>query len=84
MICLEVLSVQEPFYGQDDRTVLRQLSHGKHPDRPSNMRTGLHSDIWDLMLRCWTENPKNRPSMSYVAILLEEFRNFELLLGDMP
>jgi len=83
MICLEILSVQEPFYGQDDRTVLRQLSHGKHPERPSNMRIGLHNDIWGLMLKCWTKNPKDRPSMSHVTTFLEKFRSFDLPPGNM-
>ena len=83
MTCLEVLSVQQPFYGKDDQTVLRQLSHGKHPDRPSNMQTSFYDEIWDMMLQCWKKDPKDRPAMSNVTTFLEKFRIVDLPPGNM-
>ncbi len=83
MTCLEILSVQEPFYGKDDKAVLRQLSHGKHPDRPSNMQTGFYNEIWDMILQCWRKNPKDRPAMSDVTTFLGKFKSVEPPPGNM-
>jgi len=83
MTCLEILSVQEPFYGKDDLTVFHQLSHEKHPDRPRNMQIGFYNEIWDVMLQCWGKNPEDRPGMLNITTFLGKFRIVEPFPGNM-
>ena len=70
MVCFEILSGRFPFHGKDDKGVERQLDHGKHPDRPDF----ISNKTWDLMLKCWSKNPENRPPIPAVKGYLEDIR----------
>ncbi|KAF9533346.1 hypothetical protein CPB83DRAFT_845111 [Crepidotus variabilis] len=76
MVCLELLTGQAPFEGQDDATVIQLLKDAKTPERPGRMVTsrGLSPDMWDLMRKCWSSNPEARPSMATVKSKLLEMR----------
>jgi serine/threonine protein kinase len=74
MVCFEILSGRVPFHGKDKKGVERQLDHGKHPDRPDFIST----EMWELMLKCWSKNPEIRPRMSVVRSSLKEIKSNDL------
>ncbi|XP_044019330.1 vascular endothelial growth factor receptor kdr-like [Aphidius gifuensis] len=61
-----------PYPGMDGRTQYLQLSEGYRLEKPQYSTKG----IYELMLRCWNEIPKYRPSFSHLVSklsnLLEE------------
>jgi son of sevenless-like protein len=77
MVCLEIMTGEQPYSNiPRDITVLRELDHGKIPDRPARTFTarGLNDELWALMRRCWHKKPEVRPSMTLIKAKLAELR----------
>ncbi|KAF8516479.1 kinase-like domain-containing protein, partial [Gautieria morchelliformis] len=71
-VILEVITGERPYKDiSNDLHVFNQVVQGYKPKRPS-MAT-LNSGVWDLMERCWSTEPSDRPKMSLVLYRMEKF-----------
>ncbi|KLO11001.1 kinase-like protein [Schizopora paradoxa] len=75
MTVLELMTGQVPF-NQTRRTtsVLIAATDGLRPERPTDPAVearGLDDRLWDLMNRCWAQEPEDRPSIKEVNDELE-------------
>ncbi|KAF7983540.1 hypothetical protein HWV62_21106 [Athelia sp. TMB] len=60
---LKMVSGLIPFWDKQEHMVIISVSQGKRPGRPSDpsSRTrGLTDDIWDFIVTCWSQKPKER------------------------
>jgi hypothetical protein len=66
LICihlLQVLSGKLPYHHlAKDSEVLITLHHSAHPPRPQE----LADEHWELITRCWAEDPRTRPDIKDV------------------
>jgi len=67
MVILEVLSGGAPFKADRAVDVIRKVTKGEHPGRPQGAE-GLRftDDLWQTLRRCWSPQPKNRPTIKVV------------------
>ncbi|KII95384.1 hypothetical protein PLICRDRAFT_99108 [Plicaturopsis crispa FD-325 SS-3] len=74
MTMLELLTHDRPFSRIKHTTeVVIHTSRGRRPQRPNDPSVeerGLSDDLWEIMKRCWAENPKERPSIQEVLSAL--------------
>lgn len=55
-----------------DAAVFFQVLQGNRPPRPFEAgMLGLSDEIWDLMERCWADEPRIRPSLETVLQVLD-------------
>ncbi|KAF5345121.1 hypothetical protein D9757_013866 [Collybiopsis confluens] len=69
---LEILTLQLPFHDQKtDYAVLACLIAGKRPARPKHV--WCPDAIWNIIIRCWVQDPGDRPRAQevYDALKLE-------------
>lgn len=68
MTCYEILSGDVPFKSiSNDMVILYKVTKGQRPDRTES----FHSDfIWDIITRCWEQEPNDRPSTEEVLELI--------------
>lgn len=69
---------EKPFsHLKRDPQVLFYRKQGGRPIRPQGedsqkiLRRGLHDQLWELLLWCWSNNPENRPTIDEVIKALE-------------
>lgn len=80
MTCLEILTGEHPWMGLKDKEVSNELHSGKvgkHPKRPDSRivtTRGLSAEMWDLMRKCWSTDPTERPTMTSIKKKLLEMR----------
>ncbi|KAF9644732.1 kinase-like protein, partial [Thelephora ganbajun] len=67
MVTVEVFTRRPPF-GGDYQTAIFDIMSGKRPQRPDGLR---YDGLWQLVQRCWNEQPGERPTTSQ---LLEFFQ----------
>jgi len=54
-------------------TVISKVMNGKRPARPQETQElGLTDSLWDMTVRCWHQDPAQRPTMTEVVELLRE------------
>jgi serine/threonine protein kinase len=81
----EIVTRRQPFADWNDYayTILWQVSEGRRPSTPI---FGCPEPVVDLMKRCWSDNPKERPGVeevqSTIEILCEIYPNRYLPLID--
>jgi hypothetical protein len=57
----------------DAAVVIECLVHGRHPRRPTDDICPKDlSRIWSFLERCWSQDPRDRPTASEVRRRLEE------------
>jgi len=72
MLIIECITEEVPFSDIKDEVTHARLMEGLHPTRPPNGSKDYVSDVlWDLMIRCWSPVPGDRPAMEYVHRFLE-------------
>lgn len=59
-----------PFRGTHQLGAIYSLATGDRPPRPDHPE--LSDDIWNLIRRCWNDNPSNRPPIETVLATLQE------------
>ena len=69
MVILEVLSGQFPFVGDRDVVVMRKVTCGENPKRPKE--AWFTNEVWEMLKRCWTPKPRDRPRLETVLRCLE-------------
>ena len=51
-----------------------KIMDGKLPPRPREAQgLGLTDSVWDMMVRCWHQDPAQRPTMTEVVRLLRKW-----------
>jgi hypothetical protein len=74
MVIYEVLCRRIPFYRHTDYAVVGKVAKGERPERPQGPEgvVGLKTDVWEVLGRCWTPLPRDRPSIEDVLKRLEK------------
>ena len=73
MVVLEVLTGQAPFPRYTGLTVMRKVVDGERPERPQGLEAAWFTDdLWVTLERCWSLQPKHRPTPEVVFERLEE------------
>ena len=72
MVILEALTGQVPFPRYDGFIVVRKVVNGERPERPQGPEAGWFTDdLWEMLERCWSPDPKTRPAVEAVFECLE-------------
>jgi len=78
MLILECITEEAPFssLSRDQAVVHARVAKRQSPPRPGtrledskdpeNLKNCVSDELWDLMTRCWSEKPEDRPTMEYV------------------
>ena len=69
MLVVEVFTGEKPFGGsKSDTLVSLWITQGKRPQRPmDDQGVGFSDGVWDIVQRCWTQNPGERPIIDDVV-----------------
>ncbi|XP_069831031.1 proto-oncogene tyrosine-protein kinase ROS isoform X2 [Dendropsophus ebraccatus] len=71
----ELFSIgQQPYQGYSNMEVLHYVRSGQRMDSPDN----CPDDMWNMMLKCWTQNPAQRPNFAQIQKQLEELKGCSL------
>ena len=70
---LQVLTGSMPHSGCDDAIALSNIRAGKIPERPSE---GIPDPIWQFLEKCWSMDPRKRPSATEFYDALSRFCSF--------
>ncbi|XP_053568137.1 proto-oncogene tyrosine-protein kinase ROS [Bombina bombina] len=65
---------QQPYPGYSNIEVLHYVRSGQRMDSPAN----CPDDMWDLILKCWAQDPKQRPRFSFLKKKLEQLKSSSL------
>ncbi|TFK22504.1 kinase-like protein [Coprinopsis marcescibilis] len=69
MIIIEIFTGGPPFSKKkNDSAVIFAIAAGKRPDIPQNITSNHY--LSNVVRKCWQQNPKSRPSMSWVCYQL--------------
>ncbi|KZO97470.1 kinase-like protein, partial [Calocera viscosa TUFC12733] len=66
----EILTGGPPFQGMSDYAALAEVLQGSNPERPARCHW-LDDDLWNLMLKCWSNERQARPSLDLLKQDLE-------------
>ncbi|XP_047467866.1 tyrosine-protein kinase Lck [Mugil cephalus] len=58
-----------PYPGMSNPEVIQNLERGYRMPKPENCPDGLY----DIMCKCWKENPEERPTFEYLRSVLEDY-----------
>jgi len=72
MVILEVLSGRAPFSRYNRFTVMRKVVEGEHPERPQAEGAWFKGGLWEILERCWSPQPKDRPTVEAVLERLKQ------------
>jgi len=72
MVIYETISGHSPFHKHVDLTVFVKVLAGERPPRA----VGFTECLWKMLERCWTPQPRSRPSVEEVLLCLEGVPNF--------
>ena len=64
---------------------MSKISDGIQPDRPQEaQKLGLTDSLWEMTVRCWDQDPTQRPNMTEVVKLLRKMLRLSLSMeGDL-
>ncbi|CAE7173003.1 unnamed protein product, partial [Rhizoctonia solani] len=73
MTMLEIFTGQVPYPDcRSDISVIRAVERKTLPTRPTKLGNDRKGDkMWQLLMRCWSRSPAERPLSSYVAGALD-------------
>jgi len=72
MVILEVLTGQCPFPHDSSPVVMRKIINGERPERPrGGEAVWVTDDLWKMLERCWSPQPKLRPTAEAILEHLE-------------
>ena len=70
MVIYEVLARRAPFATRRDYVLLRMVLEGERPERPRE--EWFPDSIWEMLARCWKNQPNERPSLDAVLRCLQD------------
>ncbi|KAM3932703.1 proto-oncogene tyrosine-protein kinase ROS [Leptodactylus fuscus] len=65
---------QQPYQGYSNMEVLHYVRSGQRMDSPDN----CPDDMWDMMMKCWAQNPAQRPNFAQILKILEKLKGCSL------
>jgi len=72
MVIYEVLSGHIPFYRYENRVIILKVTRGVRPEKPQGVEgVWFPNDVWEVLERCWTPQPVDRPGVEDVLQCLE-------------
>ena len=84
MVVYEILSGSTPFFADNPFAILRKVLDGERPKRPKGDAGKLFTDgVWDVVERCWKDQPKERASARDVLRCLGGDPDAECEAGDL-
>lgn len=81
----QILTGDKPFASYPrDFEIITAVKRGQRPDRPNHtlIHRALDDKLWDIIARCWAQDPEDRPTASQVLRELEDLRRLPDL--DVP
>ena len=70
MLILECITEEVPFshLSHDAAVIQARIGRKQCPPRPRGQdpKNCVSDDLWDLMMRCWSDQPDYRPTMEHV------------------
>ena len=79
MVIYETISGHLPFHQHTDLTVFVKVLAGERPIRGA----GFAESLWEMLTRCWTSQPNDRPSIQDVLQCLDGVSNSPEPPGEM-
>ena len=74
MLTVEVFTGKVPFGNMKNGSIAIQIVNGKRPARPQGTeKLGLTAEMWKFIEKCWTANPKRRPTIDEMVRTWEGF-----------
>ena len=70
LVNVKLLTTDLPFPGQRSSDVLLELKKKRRPRRPDMAE--CTDKLWDLVCRCWKDEPVDRPSAGEVSRAITE------------
>ena len=70
-----------PYSECDETAALLDIQAGKTPQRPSE---GIPESIWQLLEKCWSMGPRERPSVTQIYNTLSKFRSIRPVIEELP
>ncbi|KLO16659.1 kinase-like protein [Schizopora paradoxa] len=77
MVVLSILTGNKPFsYFNSGYSIISAVKSGQRPPRPNQtlVHRALDDKLWDIIVRCWSQDPDERPSASQILQELEDLR----------
>ena len=75
----KVFTGRHPFSEFTSPVTTSKIVGGERPARPREVQgQGLTDSVWDVTVRCWHEDPAQRPMMTEVVKLMCEWPVFSL------
>ncbi|CAE7167722.1 unnamed protein product [Rhizoctonia solani] len=73
MTMLEIFTGQPPYPDyRSDISVIKAIERGTTPARPTKLENNQKDDnMWQLLVRCWSRTPNDRPSAGFIAGVLQ-------------
>ncbi|TEB34715.1 kinase-like protein [Coprinellus micaceus] len=70
-VCYEIMSMRVPFQAFSTSAIVLAVSRRKRPEKPAPtdvavINLGLNTRLWDLIERCWQQEPERRPTVKDV------------------
>ncbi|XP_064625823.1 tyrosine-protein kinase SRK2-like isoform X2 [Lineus longissimus] len=62
-----------PYPGMDNNTALREVKMGYRMPRPVYGKIECPENLYDTMLKCWDQDPANRPTFNYLKMYFDDF-----------
>ncbi|KAG8870978.1 hypothetical protein FRB97_009190 [Tulasnella sp. 331] len=82
-LMLHTLSGNAPFYHQSISQSLIEVCMGRLPPKDKHSIIKANATIWNLMERCWTTIPEQRPDMKEVQEILTDEEEFYAKTGSL-
>ena len=74
MLMLECITEKMPFpdIARDPAVIHARIHKKQSPPRPDGQdrRNRVSDELWDLMNRCWSAQPEQRPTMDHACFVL--------------
>lgn len=69
---IQIYAGHKPFSDLTEMQISSRIMRNDLPERPSETSSRGKSEhmpdaLWDLLVRCWAQNPNQRPNMQTVA-----------------
>ena len=74
MLSWEVFTGRIPLEKQKNEVVALSMFRGSRPERPKSTGAAWLTDgLWEMLVECWGQNPKERPTMEEVVWRWQKF-----------